>query len=359
MSFALVLLSIPWLGAQADGNRPDAESLFNEYRLSFNSGHVVLSYTVEKSGQTRREGTYSIWYSGKQYRCDHAESGKPLTRVVYCENCERENHYVHLDAALLRPESRSVPLTVQLMKSTDGGRLGADFRFDPKLVGVGPSSPDTYGQIKLSDLLCRTDRTKPTWEKTLWRGKNASKMAYQMNGGASFHWITFVPEMANSIVKREFEVRSQRPDGTSLPIKLTMECELAQFGVKGLWYPREVHIRHRRGDAITEDSKLVINEAKFNEAIPASTFTLAGMDIPVGTEVNLLAPGASGHYIFDGKTIARGSSPMRLIYQDKPPSEPGAWSRSWFSILSITLGAMAILAFGLFFYRARSASAKR
>ncbi len=82
----------------------------------------------------------------------------------------------------------------------------------------------------------------------------------------------------------------------------------------GVWFPSKVTWRRSHGDALLVEEVLIIRDAVFNQDVDHVAFTLAGMDIPAGTHIQVVQNGSA---IWDGsKMIRRNSIPDTIDTQN-------------------------------------------
>jgi hypothetical protein len=326
------------------------EELFLKYRTALTTGRLTIAGETNFPGMgiKQRKWIRRVWYDRDHFRCDHTSLVPPDGRTIYCENGERENHYVYFEERSLDPkyELRIMPLRIQTMAlPPNTSRVGeTEHKFDPRALGTFTGSFYHFSGVKLATL-ARTDRGPATWERTVWKGKVAWTKSFQLKHGPVKR-MTYVPEQGNSLVKAELT------DETTYQF---VEAEPRKFGAKGTWFPGKLVCQRMERGELIENYTLEISNGEFNEPIPSQTFKLLGMDIPPKTPMSVHTPGDNGIYYWDGKKIApveRKTEPKEV---DKAP-EDASPRRNGMATLSVSFGLLGAIAVGAYCYRVKCSS---
>jgi hypothetical protein len=257
---------------------------------------------------------------------------------------------VHFDSQHLEPGSAVIPLGIRSLGEKEGGggkkgaRINGYLKFDPRVIATSASAFEAYPVRNLTAGAGRSDRTEPTVEKVRWRNREAVLVSYTLKIGTTVR-TTYVPDMAYCIVKCEsfgvFKDGKKRVQ--------TMEAEPGAHGPQSVWFPDRVSIEHTVDDLKVYTAHLEITEANFWDSVSPSVFTLAGMEIPRDTEIDL-RPDAPGTHYWDGERIVRELT--RKIDADAPsPSQAGNAGRWWMGA-SAALAAAAIAVFIWYLFHA-------
>lgn len=298
---------------------PTAEDLEGgelKSRRSLASGHVVFSAVFEsRPDNSKKEVRYEIWYDRDHYRIDVREGMSP--REIYCENCERPNHYVWYTEANLG--TKTPPIRLCLM-GVPGVVLGQHLKFDARIVGAGNVPYYVLGNVPLNICLGRTDRTEPKISKTLFKEKEAWQMEYTLNFGV-------LPQIHTTFLKKQEDTVLARieTDATIAGAKETDRTEIDP-GEFGKWsFPKAVTFEKTVAGKWKEKEKWTTEVAEFNDAVPASIFSLAAMKIPAGADVYLVhpKPKEKGKLKWDGEKIVPYKENFAVLFPDRsPPTAP-------------------------------------
>jgi hypothetical protein len=337
--------------------KEDCELQLLKYRMALTSGKMTISGKVLRPALGKEdEWIKKIWYDPNHYRCDHfSDKGGKSVRLIYCEECELPGCYVYLDGeALFNPKLKRVPLIIQTLNLPKRvGRYGQELKLDPRVIGIGAFRFDTYRVLKLSRFLGRTDLARHSWERTMWQGKEAWIATSVQKDGFKIR-ATFVPALANIMVRCEFDGQGPKRGGVATVVHQVMKAEPRQFGTKHIWFPGKVVSQQFEDGKLQGAYELEISDAAFNEPLPADTFRLASMNVPAGTPVNLMTPQSGGRpYMWDGKKVVPAKQDFKVAYPDLPPEEERGGVRRWLLPASIVLALLGLVGVGSYYYRKR------
>jgi hypothetical protein len=327
----------------------DAEHAFLGYRQELSTGRLTVSGVVQatKPISISQKWTKKIWFDGKKYRCDQIDEDRGNFRTVYCEHCERENAYVYFDESKVDPTSRAYPVTIQTIDyPKNAPRLGAGLKLDPRAIGTSTQSILHLHHVTLSQVIGRTDRSEPLWEKAKWKDHDALVVTYTLNHGPIMR-MTYVPDMGNSLVMTELT----HNNANGRIAKRVVESEPRKFGTKGSWFPWRVSGQFAENGAIVEQYSLEISDVAFMEGINPNVFALSGMNIPPATLIQMVTPDKNGTHRWDGKRIVPAKSDPGITHVDKSPEGILPRDQHWLSALSVSLALLGCSAFGVFYYR--------
>jgi hypothetical protein len=294
--------------------------------------------------------SFRIWLSGNQLRHDTFR-GAIVNRNI-CRNCEKDGQFIRYHNAKFA--NKSVYLEYGTMPGN--GRAGdPNFRnllfIDPRVMGLQPSSAGALHKFTLDGTLGSTDRTAPTLEKSKWNGHDVFLVRFAVTTyGKPKRTYYIVPAMDHSVVRVDFE----RTDDGGRKFAGSLKCDMMRYGKAGIWFPKSYLLEAFVDGKVHVRETMKLTDVTINEPLPANTFRLAGMKLPVGWPIRGSAlPNKNKAYEWNGK------SPV----EEKPAPAPKGSAEDVFSessgaprrnVLLAAAGTFAVagaFALGAFFWK--------
>ncbi len=289
-SLLLLLTCLPLSSAQTvDPEAIEKEALAP--RRALKSGIVELtSHYSEFAGGKKTvsgETTYTIWFDGDQIRRDayrhyqpaqkHQKLAKDAYREVSCFG--KDQHYWWTDkvglngaAYVLRVDNDPKSITSTLFTITHPNVIGMAPRTFANLVHH--NTPDNF--------IGRADRTPPSMTREATGGVDCWKIEFSLKNGVKARaWIA--PDRGYSPIRLETEFTS-----AGKVYFHELHSDVAPIPGANLWFPRRCECLRRIDGAVVAAETLDVALHDVNKPVPASVFTLAGLDIPPGTHVSFI-----------------------------------------------------------------------
>ena len=285
------------------------------------------------------------WFlDGDKLRQDRLDNGK--IEDLKCRNCEKEGQFI-------RFINQGKPVYMEYGTMPGDGRRGDGnyrnlFLIDPRVLGLMATTAGVLHPYQLDSILATTDRTPPTLEKNKWNGKDAFIVRFEAKSGPKIKYaLWIVPSMDYSVVQSAKESE----DGSGTKYASILKCEMEKYGKPGTWFPKSYAAEDVSVGKTLWREKMELSDVTINEPLPANTFKLAGMNIPVGWPIYGSAlPDKRKRYKWDGSKIVESDSPKA---KDQPKSSSAAPTNGTpRGVLLAGAGGLAIagtLTLGLFF----------
>jgi hypothetical protein len=155
-----------------------------------------------------------------------------------------------------------------------------------------------------------TNRGDPTISFERLNGVDCWVLRWKLKNYDSTVTVWIAPSKGNSVVRMK---------AIDAPKVVTVvESDVVLVGKSGLWFPRLVVREQYTNDTLSVRETVEIQEVRLNEPIDPATFTLAGLNLPEGTYVQMPDPKQNG-YLRNGKI---DTSRPTTYFEDTTPSEP-------------------------------------
>jgi hypothetical protein len=164
-----------------------------------------------------------------------------------------------------------------------------------------------------------------------WKGMDCQRIDYSLTKGVRVHiWV--VPAWGPSVgrIEMENEVAGRH-------YVESIESDNHQFGTANIWFPQSCVYESLRDGKSVEKEEVKVEVQSLNEPLPADTFRLAGMDIPVGWPISGYR--LEGMSTWDGKEIEAKEPPAPPL---APVPRNSGWKLAVGAILLAIVAAMAI-----------------
>lgn len=298
-------------------------------------------------GKSRPEWSVRFWLDGNKLRNDELTA----PHSFQCLNCPKDGQFIFF--MNIKPDPAHPVVAVELRKITNAGTLNLT---DPRVLGLQTVDRGLLWSYKMDSLIGRADRTKATLEKGKWQGHDCYIVRSELSTApkSKIAW-TIVPGMDHSVVRIEAENKTKENKGWS------GKCEsvMLRYGKPGIWFPKSCVIESSVEGKVEWRDMIEVTDVTLNEALPATAFSLAGMDIPVGALMkDTEAPNKL--YKWDGKNpVEVETGPRNRPTDSSPPeeSQSGKMPRTGLFAASGSLAVFGAVALGLF-YRKRKPSTK-
>lgn len=314
------------------GQLPEHDSVevaAKAYRQRIKQGTLVIRSEFESSQfGARRVHVRKIWFEPARYRID-VYSTDNQDRVVYCENCEKENHYVYYDSTAINTNSYAL---VFGLHRKGANRHGQRFKLDPRLIGLVPAPSSSYENYTTGSILARSDREDVSTRATEHNGEKAIVHEFCWSGAPEARLqLTFVKAWGPSLVRLVTTVHAKK-------WQYELRSEYQQHGVGKLWFPKHVTYQKTEGGRVVEKETLTVEEADFDVTPPAAVFHLAGMDLPANLDAQIIGLDAPGRHIWDGNSIVKNDrEAFAQRFPDIPPHTASPLWRNNYVIAAVAL----------------------
>lgn len=321
----------------------DLENHAKAVRQAIESGTVEMVSTLKEGSK----GNQTVWnlecrvsFQGNKLRFDSKQSktneriDDPLEHAPTRKNViAGGKYYSHTDK--LSPQGRRMALTIKDLRKSEGP---LDV-FDPRLIGMLPCDTAILHAMNVGDFLTQKDKVDSTVKTEMISGQRVLRVdSSYRNGRKARMW--FAPQQGGSLIRGESEFVHPK-DGKVVD---SIECDMKQWDADGVWFPKKVVYQRRlNGDVVTEE-QLTVKSAEFNIPVDESVFTLAGMDIPPGTDV-VETPSFHVSRIWNGSKLAPNTT------QSPPLAEAEALSSTRILLFSFSLALIAALLFAIYWRR--------
>ena len=285
-------------------------------RERVHSYHVILTVTSQRfgiAGETagRVGWRWQVWSDGSRYRHDETPipdwparlrpqlppttpdgqpKALPLVRQIICRGCRS-------DGALVRFLS---PGTAAIF-SRPTPELEAEIeqdRVDPRGLGHDRIQGAKFPKPARLD---RSGAHYTSAETVELNGETVTLVHATLPTGSRYRcW--FNPSKGGSVIRVAL---TGRPDGAGAEQPgLLIENEPVLDGPSGLWFPKRTRSRRYVDGQLAEDVWVEVEAAELNRPPDPAAFTLAGLNLPLGTVVSDAVSGVSK--VWDGDKLATG-----------------------------------------------------
>lgn len=213
--------------------------------------------------------------------------------------------------------------------------------FSVEMLGLIPMPSDLLFRTNVDAFYEVPDRSDCETDDEDLDGLKTLRSSYiRKDGKRVTFW--FAPELDDSIVQTEFSMTF--PDGRVRTQRV--HSKLEQYG--GIWFPAECEYSCWFADKLIDREHWVVKDPVFNASIDPSVFTLAGVDVPLGT----LVIGSSDHKLkaWDGQLLTEAKS---LPAPQPQPAAPRPRNYLWLAAVNVLAGLFFL---GLYFRRRRGMS---
>lgn len=310
-------------------------------RKRLTRGHLEfrLRLNVPPAQGRSQDWHYSVWFDGDRYRCDRKPFAKEGPREIYGRNCYRPGFDVYYDHD--KPNRNMVPLIVH--KAVQGKvRPGFILRINPLMFGISAISFPAHREFEIDDIPGADARE--ILERKTENGKEYVK--YRLKHGTIIQEVTSYPKKVPFLESCSFE----EVYSDDFRERKVMKALPGEYGK--VVFPKKVVNLYEKNGILQEELIIEVLQADFERPIPPRVFTLAGMDIPPGTPVDLSIVGTIGYsQVWDGKNIVRdpGVPQSRLDTEDLEPESSARTYRN----LAILFGTSSTVLLGIWFHRRR------
>jgi hypothetical protein len=334
------------LALQGDG-QPSAEKVLE---LALKQRQAITKFTgtfkcdMEKNNAQTRKFAFTFWLDGKKLRQDKLVGN----RITDCRNCEKDGQFIHFNSTKVQGN----PVSMEFGTMPGDGKKGDTnyqnmFFYDPRVFGLQTASIDNFHAYALDTLLGGADRTAPSLEKTRWNGQEAYLVQFTRTTSQAKVSFWIVPEMDYSVVQVE---SAGTVAGKSF--NQSLKCEMERYGKPGVWFPKSYVAEGALEGKSAWKEKMQISDVKINEAIPADTFRMVGMNIPAGWPVHGSAlPNKNKRYEWDGTDLVERKAANK---RDRPKNASESPSSHKNGMLLTAAGGLSVFgatALAIFFWK--------
>jgi hypothetical protein len=269
-----------------------------DYRKQMNAVKVVWKTPwpkyVQQPVYEKIPEERTIWAKDDKLRCDlrrkTLDDHEHLTQKVITPDVWIQN-YDDQRAADLYTNKKLRPLNP------------AGDVYHPRMLGMHPWTVHTLGQFELDGLFTRKDRQITDIARERNASANLFKVTSKLTGSGSTVTSWIDPEKGPSITRILCAWSGGGHQGQQ-----EVQVEYGQFGKRGIWYPARVSYRRMENGTLTFHEETVTPAADFDSEVADGTFSLAGLDLPVGRQVtvDVVYP-----CIWDGKQLVSAIRPAK------------------------------------------------
>lgn len=282
----------------------DLETAALRQRRALRKGKVILVAKRYIKSPERLVSTreYTIWFDGQRNRTEQHylfEASQPSGfRRTYCRGCDEGEYIFYSD----EKDKVGATVGVEVRTGQKTKRLSRLQQVNPRMLGMYPDTVSNLAHKNLESVLLRPDQENMKIVQIEWRGHRCYRIHFNSHTKANWRvWV--VPDWGHSVVRISAEA-----DYYGKHYSSWVESDVQQYKKSGLWYPRScVYERHVNGSfalrQITE-----VRHVELNEDLPPDTFSLRGMNLPIGKSIVGLSE--KGSLIWDGeKPVRRKKQP--------------------------------------------------
>jgi hypothetical protein len=220
---------------------------------------------------------------------------------------------------------------------------------DPRKFGLLTLPMGLYHTRSLEDALAVRLWQETTVEQELHADEVCWRVRHISAKGALLS-LLIAPERGHSVLEAVWETDR----AFEQPVLNTVVNQVQQYGTEGIWFPYTSRYTRKLGDKVVISESYEVVRAEFNIPIPAETFALAGLELPVGTMVYESPPRrVPTQQYWDGeKLVSDHELPGRQGAQVKPELQPlaevsSSGTRWWLLLLAnlfvlLTIGLLAV-----------------
>lgn len=300
-----------------------------ESRKALQSGRVVIRNRLTRfdlaPDQTGIEKRYVNYFQGGRFRSDQDVQGRHLYQAVFTPDVCIRAYDGESSVLVLGPRNRP----------KDARDLP-----DPRRLGIVVWFFDSINVLGYEHVLLRPNRDQFKIEPAMDGEDPVWKVSFRMRGGnqttSAEYWL------CDSKGGLPVYIRLSAGEGDSQTTR-SLKAALKQYGANRVWYPSEVRFQRTRGNRITTEEIVCVDDAVFGEDVPEKTFTLAGLGLPKGRGIDM-----DGRLlVWDGERVVQDyeMGGHRTPHLRDLPRSP---ARVAFLASSIALAMMAVV---LLWYR--------
>lgn len=323
-------------------------ALSQRSRIRSLGGRFALHVEDSEGAETQqKDTTATVWFDSVQgrTRSDIVTTANIVgvganKRMVECINCEKPGHVItwydvpNLAATFTRPE-----------RGLDLDRPTQSFSQDPRLFGYVSERFDILYSLRVDSHVASRPDAITSWSRKTFDGVSCVVMrsATVKPAGTEAREVYFDPTHGMHPVKIDY-TNGRSGDGES---SSTLTEQLRQVGNE-LWYPHTIVYSQSSGGRVTRRERLEAHDLSINQVIPAVTFTVAGLNLPNRTVLNMPESKTVGYVWQDGKVIPYLEARERWREENPtPPPEPtpldpAPRTRYWLYALGAVLAVAAV-----------------
>src|SRR5579875_439268 len=199
--------------------------------------------------------------------------------------------------------------------SIEVGSPGKDERrrmhlFDPRVLGLAPSSLETLYGFGMEDCLLRPDRKLVSYEDAKEGGVDCKKAVFSFSHDATAERVSLwysVPEGGN--VRR---IECEKVINKTLnKWELFVDLSLLKHPVG--WFPKKCHFRRFEGRDVVDEQVMEVKFVDFDSPVGDSSFGISTLGIPEGARVieDFRPRTYSGGRLVDASSVDLTKAPLR------------------------------------------------
>lgn len=339
--------SIPVLLLLGSGFAPpsaeEVEKAALDARSQIRSIYVKLSVKTEwfpAPSEADQVSRREIWLSGNKIRGEIIRDKGPDVgvRFIDCTNSEADGWMISASNRL-NSASYTHPIGTK-------GRPELEHTSDPRVLGYSPSQFTLLRSVRLDSVLGNPGRTAPTVENTMLGGTECMLLKWRTNLKEDVQvWVA--PSKGHSVVR----IDVVGPGGELERTRSTIRSELQPIADSKFWYPKKVWLERHNGNALETKELVEVSEVRINHAIPAETFTFAGVKLADSTFIIKPKEEESG-FLRDGVIVPKQRSRPSDQKQIPPPVPVEESGKNRYGLIALSvlcsLAAIAVAFRGRF-----------
>jgi len=328
VTLALLPFGAAWAAEPPSAIPPQIKELEDailSHRRAIRSGHFRVKRTYDSWEKNRHEETeITTWIDGLRVR---EELKEPDNDTMMCFG----DRYFYHHLILKRPRVAHTALTVREIKYVDRKK---EFCFhEPLMLMLHPRWYRAAVVEHSESFVGSPQRRDLRLETTNWRGQEANKVSFAMDGNRYNYWV--VPSHGYSIVRMEVHWEDEQKAARTGAVEASV-----QHIRDGIWFPTRVEYRAYATGTLVRQEDLDIEVLSLNEPIAAAMFEPETMGIPADTLVARMPPDPGGELKWDGQRIVRMTEEDLLKRMARRPDGSGTFRRVLLLSLSLVFAAI-------------------
>lgn len=216
------------------------------------------------------------------------------------------------------------------------------FTFDYRMLGFTPYKYGVLGDDSISDYLGGFEQNKRIeefrMEDEVLNGIPCKKFSMFLDKGDSHNTFWIAPGLGYCPIRAETGTKSHG-------FFVSTDVKVARYKDTDLWVPVEMIYEYAYGGQQESKMEQKITVYSINEPIDPIVFTPEGLDIPVGTPIDMRPESYSDEYVWDGKKAATtGEMLVEQILKEKP----ARWNRFRYLLMATGLILICIAFFSMY-----------
>lgn len=285
-------------------------------RLAIRQAHMVFKSSIIRweNGEDRPlDIVRTIYLDGEKLRCDERrqydqqpwfirQPYDPKATYFTEKRCFSDDEFFLYSDVVYADDERLVVRVTERERALkiDGYRV-------PDLRNLGLTA-DTFGNSGFDPMemfIRAPQREELSVSSAVEQGEECQRIQFVLRGTLVQLWLA--PSMGYSILRHraEFDL-----EGTYYVDDI--QLNVAEHKKSGIWFPMSSHYRRTENGRRTREERLKVTIVSLNEPLNSKLFTLAALDIPVGSRV--LKHGASplDHFVWDGDKVTSTTASANL-----------------------------------------------